>query len=393
MRIQRHAMILLLAYAGFISLGLPDSVIGVAWPFIRRDFALPLDALGLYFLVGTAGYFLASMNSGRWVRRWGVGRILSFSGLLTALCLLGCAIAPNWIVIVTLSFAGGMGAGAIDAGINTYAAFRFTPRHVNWLHACWGIGAATGPAIMTAVIGARLSWRWGYLAIMAVLLVLTTGFFATQKLWALTETADTPSAPHASRRRTLTLPAAWMSIALFFVYCGIESSTGQWAYSLLVESRGVSKITAGLWVSLYWGALTCGRFVIGSAANRASPRTLLRLSIIGATVGTAMLVFLRIRGMEAPALALAGFSLAPIFPTLISLTPRRFEPVHVANIVGFQVAGGSLGIALTPLAMGMLAARAGLEALPPALLFLCLLMGFLSERLAGNHPVAEDSRG
>lgn len=387
----RGGLILLLAYFGFISLGLPDSIIGVAWPFMRRDFALPLDALGPYFLVGTAGYFLASMNSGKLVRQWGVGRILAFSSLLTALCTLGCAMAPGWPVIVALSFAGGMGAGAIDAGINTYAAVRFTPRHINWLHACWGIGAATGPAIMTAVIGTGTSWRWGYVSVMLVLLALTAGFFATTRFWALSDGDPQPAAPHAARRRTLTFPSAWMSIGLFFVYCGIESSTGQWAYSLLVESRKVSPVTAGLCVSLYWGALTCGRFAIGSIANRVAPKTLLRLCMLGSLLGCGLLHLRGVRGAEFAALIVTGFSLAPVFPTLIALTPRRFAEPHVPNVVGFQVAGASLGIATVPLLIGVLAARTSLEALPTALLGLSALMLVLSERLAGTSRLRGES--
>ena len=153
--------VLLLAYVGFVSLGLPDSVIGVAWPSMRRAFGLPLDALGPYFVVATAGYFLSSFSSGRLVNRWGVGLVLAVSSLITALSLLGYALSPLWIIIVSLSFLGGLGAGAVDSGINTFAAVRFTNRHVNWLHACWGIGAATGPAIMSAVLKHGVSWRWG----------------------------------------------------------------------------------------------------------------------------------------------------------------------------------------------------------------------------------------
>ncbi len=381
MHIQRGTLVLLLAYAGFISLGLPDSILGVAWPFMRRDFGLPLDALGLYFLVGTAGYFLSSVNSGRMVRRWGVGRILSYSGLLTALCLMGCAAAPSWLTIVALSFFGGMGAGAIDAGINTYAAIRFSPRHVNWLHACWGVGAATGPAIMTSVIGLGASWRWGYISVMSILLVLTAGFFATTRFWVLTESTDEKTTAHVSRRKTLTLSSAWMSIGLFFIYCGVEASTGQWAYSLLVESRRVSPVTAGFWISLYWGALTAGRFVIGAIANRIAPMKLLRLCMTGTILGTGLLSFRHHAGLAAFALALTGFSLAPIYPSLIALTPRRFDRTHVANVVGFQVAGAGLGIAVVPLLVGVVAARTSLESLPPVLIVMCLLMFLLSEHL------------
>jgi fucose permease len=370
MQSNRTGLVLLLAYVGFVSLGLPDSVIGVAWPFIRRGFHLPLDALGPYFLCGVAGYFLASANSGKLVRRWGVGHVLSFSSLLTALCLLGYTVSPLWAMMVGLSFFTGLGAGAIDSGINTFAAVRFSPRHVNWLHACWGIGAATGP-----------SWRWGYVVIMIVLAALTAGFFATSSLWKL-DAAGASDAPHVSRRHTLALPAAWLSIGVFFVYCGTEASTGQWTYSLLVESRGISPVTAGLWISLYWGSLTVGRIVIGALANRIPPLLLLRLCMAGAALGSGLVGLRAGHGLEAFGLALTGFSLAAIFPTLISLTPRRFAPGHVANVVGFQIAGAGLGFAIIPAAIGAIANRTALEILPWLMIAGCVLMFLLHESLA-----------
>jgi len=374
------SLVMLLAFVGFISLGLPDSVLGVAWPWMRRTFGLPLDALAPYFLVGTAGYFLASFNSGKLVRRWGVGFVLAVSSLVTALSLLGYAISPAWWVIVALSFAGGLGAGAIDSGINTYAAIRFTPRHVNWLHACWGIGAATGPAIMTAVLGAGASWRWGYVAVMGILLALTLGFFATLRLWEIDGAAESgPAAPHARRRRSLALPESWLGMGVFFVYCGIEASTGQWSYSLLVESRGVAPVRAGLCVSLYWGALTAGRFLIGAMANRVAPVRLLRVCMFGAAAGVALLAMPFGRGLAAAGLGLTGFSLAVIFPTLIAQTPGRFDAAHVPNVVGFQVAAASLGIATIPGLLGVVARRAGLESLPWLLLAATAVMIALHE--------------
>jgi fucose permease len=379
MKNARTGWVLLLAYVGFVSLGLPDSVIGVAWPSIRRTFGLPLDALGPYFLAGAGGYFLSSFNSGRVVARWGVGRVLAASSLLTALSLLGFVLSPAWIVLVGFSFVGGFGAGAIDSGINTFAAVRFTNRHVNWLHACWGIGAATGPAIMTGVLGTGASWRWGYVAILGILLLLTMGFFATLHLWRLDAGPAANAEPHARRRHTLALPTAWLSMGVFYVYCGIEASAGQWSYSLLVESRAVSPVTAGLWVSLYWGSLTAGRILIGAISNHVPPVRLLRICMLGVAAGVVALGLRVGHGVEALGLGLTGFSLAVIFPTLIAQTPGRFEPAHVANAVGFQVAAASIGIATVPGLFGVIARRAGLEILPGLLLAATLIMIVLHE--------------
>lgn len=381
MKKGQKGWVLLLAYVGFISLGLPDSVIGVAWPSMRRTFGLPLDALGPYFVVATAGYFLSSFNSGRLVNRWGVGLVLAVSSLITALSLLGYALSPLWIIIVSLSFLGGLGAGAIDSGINTFAAVRFTNRHMNWLHACWGIGAATGPAIMTAVLKYGASWRWGYVAIMGILLALTLGFFVTLHLWRIDDRKGSETEPHAPRRNTLRLSKTWLSIGIFFVYCGIEASTGQWSYSLLVESRSISPVTAGLWVSLYWGSLTAGRILIGAIANRVPPVRLLRVCMGGAAVGLVVLGLRLGHGSEAVGLGLTGFSLAVIFPTLIAQTPRRFDSVHVANVVGFQVAAGSAGIAAVPALLGVVARRAGLESLPGLLIAAAMVMIVLHETI------------
>ena len=379
MKDRRMGLVLLLAFVAFVSLGLPDSVLGVAWPSIRRTFGLPLDALGPYLLAGVIGYFLSSFNSGRIVARWGVGLVLAASSLLTALSLLGYALSPAWMVIICLSFVGGLGAGAIDSGINTFAAVRFTPRHMNWLHACWGIGAAMGPAIMTGVLKIGASWRWGYVAVMGILLLLTIGFFATIRLWTIDSAHEQKAEPHARRRDTLAIPSTWLSMGVFYVYCGIEASTGQWSYSLLVESRDIAPVTAGLCVSLYWGSLTAGRFLIGAIANHVPPVRLLRVCMLGAAAGV-MVLGLRVgHGLEAVGLGLTGFSLAVIFPTMITQTPGRFASTHVANVVGFQVAAASIGIATIPWLFGIIARRAGLEVLPWLLLGATVIMIILHE--------------
>ena len=383
MKLLRISLVMIIAYLGFISLGLPDSVLGVAWPFIRKSFGLRLDALGPMFLVGTAGYLLSSFNSGKAVGRLGVGHVLALSSLITALSLLGYALSPSWWIMVGLSFLAGLGAGAVDSALNTFVATFFTKRHVSWLHACWGVGASTGPAIMTALIGAGCSWRWGYAVIMAIQLVLTLGFFGTTHLWDMpgTKTADAEPVSAARRRDTLRWPVVWLGMGVFFMYCGVEAITGQWMFSVMVESRGLPAVTAGFWISLYWGSLTAGRFLIGALANHIEPVRLVRFSMAGAILG--ILLFLA-RGSPFFTLAglmMTGFSLASIFPSLIATTPQRLPVAHVPNAVGFQIGSASLGLALLPGCAGWLAQRMGLETIPVFLAIIALIMVALHEAI------------
>jgi fucose permease len=372
-------LLILITYIGFVSLGLPDSLLGVAWPSMRHTFGLPLDALGAVFLFGTCGYLVSSMNAGRILRRTGVGLLLAGSSLLTVVSLVGYALSPRWAFFVALSFVSGLAGGAVDAGLNTFAATNLSNRHMNWLHAFWGVGASTGPIIMTAVLGMGAGWRWGYGVVAALQTVLVAGYFLTLKQWNVPgeEPAHVQSLP---RRDLLRLPAAWVSMTLFFVYCGIETITGQWMYSVMIESRGIDPVRAGAWTSLYWGSLTAGRFLIGSLANRVDTVRLVRWCMSGAICGVALLLT-RSTALTFAGLAVTGFSLAPIFPSLMSLTPRRFDARHVPRIIGYQVGSAAIGIALLPTLAGVIARRAGLEMICVFLLILAAAMIALHEMI------------
>jgi len=373
-------LLVLIAYIGFVSLGLPDSLLGVAWPSMRRTFDIPLDALGAVFVVGTIGYLLSSVNSGRIIRRTGVGLLLAGSSLLTVVAMLGYAFSPRWAFFVAFSFVSGLAGGAVDAGLNTFAATNLSNRHMNWLHAFWGVGASTGPIVMTAILGAGAAWRWGYGVVAALQMVLVAGFFLTLKQWTVAGSESAHETP-PPRSELLRLPEAWMGIALFFVYCGIETITGQWMYSVMVESRGINPVRAGVWTSVYWGSLTAGRFLIGSLANRVDTVRLVRWCMGGALCGV-LLLLTRGTSLTLAGLALTGFSLAPIFPSLMSLTPSRFDRRHVPRIIGYQVGAATVGIATLPALAGVFGRRAGLETICLFLLALTAAMVVLHEILA-----------
>ena len=383
--IRRTMLLLLLAYTGFIALGLANSLMGVAWPSVRATFRMPIDALGIVLIGNTAGYMMASASSGRLIARLHIGGVLAVSCCVAAGSLLGLGGAPFWAVLVALSFTSGLGCGAIDTGLNAYAAHHFSPRAMNWLHASFGIGATIGPAIMTGVLASGWGWRPGFWIVGIIHLALAACFGLTRHRWDSTSPPSPVSrqpARSAPLAATLRLPIAWLGITLFVVYTGIEITTGQWVYSLLTEARGVPATLAGIWVSLYWASLTIGRILFGFAVQRMAPTTLLRWCMAGAVLGALLIWSNLAPWLTFGSIALMGLALAPQFPLLISATPSYLGPKHATNGVGFQVAAASLGGALMPGLVGVLARTRGLEVLGPFLFVAMLIMTALFELLA-----------
>ncbi len=379
---------LLLAILAFICLGLPDGILGVAWPSIRKTFDLPLSALGSLLFAAMAGYLASSFTSGWLVQKLGLARLLLVSNVLVLASLLGFATAPVWPVMVASGVLAGLGAGGIDAGINAYAAAMFSPRVVNWMHASYGVGATLGPLLMTGVLQAGLAWRWGYGLVAIVLATLATGFLKSSDLWNVAPAAESvPPVPPASLRETLARPVVRFNIALFFLYTGIEATAGQWTYSLVTEARGISPMRAGVWASAYWFSLAAGRIILGALAGRVRPDSLLRAGMTSASLGTLALWSNAGETVTFLGIALTGFSLAPIFPLLISLTPERVGSVHSNNAIGFQISAAYLGAAALPAAVGTLSMTRSLEIVGPLLFtatIALLLLNELATRSAGK---------
>ena len=367
----------LIALLAFFSLGLPDGVLGVAWPSMRGSFALPMSQLGVLLTAAMVGYLASSFASGALVARLGLGRVLAASSAATAASALAYALAPVWEVVVLSAVVAGLGAGAIDAGINAFAAARLSARLTTWLHASYGIGATLGPLLTGAVLGATGSWRMAYGLIGVVLATMTIGFVRTADRWAVEE-GPAPLAPMAPGfGEALRRPAVWLSVGLFFIYAGLEVGVGQWGYSWLVEGRGVAPGRAAVWLAAYWGSLTAGRVILGALTTRFSAETLLRGSLAGVFPG----IFVLWAGLGPAAgafgLPLLGLALAPIFPLLIATTPERVGTTHATHSIGFQVAAFYLGTAALPGAAGVLARHLGLDVLGPFLFGTALGFGGL----------------
>jgi fucose permease len=370
------AGLIILAYIAFIALGMPDGLLGVAWPSIRVSFSIPLDAIGMLLTASVAGYMTSSFLSGPLIARIGVGRVLVASCALTGLGLIGYTLVPAWWMMVLLGVLAGLGAGAIDAGLNTYVASHFGEGLMQWLHASYGIGATLGPVIMTIALTALNSWHVGYRIVGVFQLILAACFVLTLAMW---NKNDAPAGSETSKRltdyqtpmgETLRQPRVWLSALLFFLYVGAEGSLGTWTYSLLVESRSIDPTAAGLWAGSYWATFTVGRIVAGMFAKRAGVNRLVLGGLGGALLGAVLLVWNPSAVANLLAVALIGFAIAPIFPALMSGTSQRVGAHYAANTIGLQMAATGLGMALIPSVLGVLARRSSLEIIPISLIIL-----------------------
>lgn len=375
-RLVRHnsAGVIILAYVAFVALGMPDGLLGIAWPSLRADFGIPLDALGMLLLAGTSGYITSSFVSGSLIARMGVGRLLVVSCALTGTALLGYTLVPAWWMMVALGVMAGLGAGAIDAGLNTYVATHFGERLMQWLHASWGVGITIGPVIMTLALTQFASWRLGYRVVGGFQYMMAAAFVLTLAWW-LAPGGD-GGVDSAEKRlteyntplsATLRESRVWLSLFLFFLYVGSEMATGVWVFTLLTESRGISQQVAGFWTGSYWGMFTIGRILAGLFANRVGSNRLVQGGGGLALLGSLLLWWQPFPIANVIAVGLIGMAIAPVFPAMMSGTSRRVGAQHAANTIGMQITATGLATVLVPSAIGFLAQRISLEVIPVSL--------------------------
>jgi fucose permease len=359
-------VLLFIAYLGFISLGLPDTLIGVAWPSVRDHFRVPQSALAWIFFGSGCSYFVSSFFSGRFLKRFRIGALLAASSALVACSGFGYAAAPVWALFAACSLLHGLGSGAIDSGLNHYVAHHFSARHMNWLHGCYSIGAMLGPLIMTSFIASSGSWRRGYMVVATILLTLATLFAATRQKWEEDGATANDTEPRATTVETLRSRLVWMHVVIFFIYTGLEVTVGQWSFTVLTEARGVPSARAGLWVTGYWASIAAGRFLFGFIVERLGADRLLRISMGAAVIGTALFAMNLGSATSALALSITGLGLAAIFPCLMARTPARLGKALAAHAIGMQVSAAMLGAAALPSVAGLLADRLSLEVVTKA---------------------------
>ena len=364
----------------FAALGLPDGALGVAWPSVRRDFGLPLSGFGVLILVMMGGHLLASVGSGPAAARAGPARMLLWANLAFTASALGFAFAPGWWALTLAGLVAGAAGGLIDAGLNAYAAARFSPGVVTSLHACFGAGATLGPLLMGRALEQGRTWRGGYGVIAGALVAMTLTLAFTRRALdgdgarALASDRAATALPSVPRlAETLRHPGVWLGAVLFCIYTGLEATPGRWAYSLLAEARGMAPERAAVAAAAYWGSMSFGRASWGLVARWLAPRVVLRACLACAPLG-AILVWTGAAGPLAVAgCVILGLCFAPIFPLLTALTADRVGAEHAGHAIGLQVAAASLGGGVLPGGIGLAARRTGLEVLGPFLFVTALV--------------------
>jgi fucose permease len=385
--------LIILAFVAFIALGLPDGLLGVGWPSIRSTFGIPLDALGMLLFTATIGYLTASFFNGKLISFFGVGGLLAASCALTGLTLIGFSLAPSWWLMVALGITLGLGAGAIDAGLNTYVAANFSEGLMQWLHASYGIGITCSPLIMTFAINSLNSWRWGYDIVGIFQIFLSVCFIISLPLWKRekksTGSDETKKLTDykTSYWETFGQPRVWLSFLLFFLYTGAETGLGAWAYTLLTESRGIAPTLAGIWTGSYWAFFTVGRFSAGLYTRRIKLHTLIYGSLLGALLGVVLLWWNPSETVSLIGVGMVGLAIAPIFPGLMSGTSERVKPRYAANTIGMQMSAAGIGSATISALMGVLARNISLEIIPATLfvLFLTIFALYAYTTISGKQ--------
>ena len=374
-----HLFLLGIIYVSFISLGLPDGVLGVAWPAIRVDMGQPLAAVGVITFTMTICAAIASLFAGAVVKRLGTGMVVASSCLMTALALVGYSYAPSFAWLVALGIPLGLGAGAVDTSLNHFVAAHYSSRHMNWLHGFWGVGATAGPLIMGWALASATGWTLGARTIGFMQLGLAAVLWLTLTLWSR-EHAKPPAENMAHNEATAFKPvrslATWLAPTTFLLYVAAEMGTGLWAASILVTGRGMPLSQAGVWVAAYFAAITAGRFAVGLVADRLGNRKLVQLGICVAALGAALFAAHGWVGdLSLAGLVLMGLGCAPIFPSLMHETARRFPDDVARTVIGRQMMFAYTGASVIPAAFGLLATWAGLGAIMPmvVVLFLALL--------------------
>ncbi|MEG1125470.1 MAG: MFS transporter [Oscillospiraceae bacterium] len=374
-------LFLSLIYLAFISLGLPDSMLGASWPAMREALSLPISGAGPIAMIITCGTVISSLASGKMLKRFGTGRVMIVSVSLTAAALLGIALAPSYIWLCFLAVPLGIGGGAVDAGLNNFVALHYKASHMSWLHCFWGFGATAGPIIMGGALSLTGKWQNGYLTVGIIQIAVVALLFLSLPLWKKYEPVP-PGAEKADHEKKLSpfkLPGAASAVSSFFFYCALETATGLWAASYLVENKGLSSVTAAKWASVFYLGITVGRLVSGFVAMKISGKSLIFIGQSICLCGAVLIALPLGNIFSAIGLAVVGLGCAPIYPSMIHETPRRFGAENSGALIGFQMACAYMGNLIVPPLIGVLGTVTGLWVFPYVLIFCCGAMFVLAQ--------------
>ena len=377
-------LLLLIIYLAFISLGLPDSLLGSAWPSMYPLLGVPVSYAGILSMIISFGTIVSSLNSDRLTRALGAGRVTAISVGMTAAALFGFSISTQFWMLCLWAVPYGLGAGSVDAALNNYVALHYESRHMSWLHCMWGIGTMVSPMVMGRVLAGGGPWTAGYRYIALFQIALTAVLFLSLPLWQkrTDETAEGGTAPQAlSLGQVFRLPGAKEVMLCFFCYCALETTAGLWASSYLTLTRGVAADTAASFASLFYIGITAGRAACGFLTLKLSDTQMIRLGQGVLAVGVAALLVPGPQLLALAGLVLVGVGCAPIYPSIIHATPDHFGADRSQAVIGIQMASAYVGNLVMPPLFGLLANNITPALFPFYLLALLVLMVFTHEQL------------
>lgn len=383
-------LLLAIIYLAFISLGLPDALLGSAWPTMSHDIGAQISWAGGISMVISAGTIVSALLSDRMTKRFGAGKVTFVSVALTALALLGFSFAPNYIVLILLAIPYGLGAGGVDAALNNYVAVHYESRHMSWLHCMWGIGASGGPYVMGFALSHGFGWSAGYQYIAIVQVILTVILFISLPLWNNRTAHKLQKSIQISKEYSKTLsfaevlriPGAKNILIMFFCYCAIEQTAGLWASSYMVLYGSVSRVVAAGWASLFYVGITAGRFISGFLTMRFNDETMIRLGQLVMILGILVLLLPLPNHIALVAgFVIIGLGCAPIYPCVIHSTPHYFGADKSQAIVGMQMASAYIGSMFMPAIFGFIGQNVSMSLLPVYLIILLSIMAFMHMQL------------
>lgn len=379
-------LLLIIIYLAFISLGLPDSLLGSVWPSMYQEFSVPVSYAGGISMIISAGTIFSSIMSDRLTKKLGTGRVTAISVFMTAAALFGFSVSHSYIALCLWAVPYGLGAGSVDASLNNFVALHYTSRHMSWLHCMWGVGASLGPYIMGFALTQGKGWNTGYRYISVLQIFLTAVLFLSLPLWKMhrgevVRSSGQEQERPLSLRKIVKIPGAREIMITFFCYCALEQTAGLWASSYLVLHRGIPAETAAGFASLFFIGITAGRAVSGFLTMRFSDTQMIRLGI-GVILSGIVCLFLPLGRMGSLAgLILVGLGCAPVYPSIIHSTPVHFGAERSQALIGVQMAAAYVGSCFMPPVFGFLANHISVSLFPVYLLAILLLMSVMHEKM------------
>ena len=365
-------------YLSFISLGLPDSMLGSAWPAMNVSLNAPLWGAGLVQMLISFCTIISSLNSAKLIRRFGTGKLTAISVATTALALLGFSLAKNYAFLLLMAVPLGLGAGAVDAGLNNYVALHCEAKHMSWLHCFWGVGTIIGPMILSAVLRVGGSWATGYRAVGLIQCAVSALLFATLGMWKRGNIQQEEYGAKAlSVWEVLSLPGAKAGMVTFLCYCAVESTLGLWGATYISQVRGVDEATAASFGAMFYIGITVGRAISGFMAMKLLPKQMVRVGQAMLALGCIFMMIPAGSTLSGIGLVVCGLGCAPIYPNIIQDTPVNYGTENSQAAIGVQMAFAYVGSTFLPSIFGALAGVGGYGLLPYFAISICVLMAVL----------------